>query len=127
MCTRKSGISEDLPGIKDLLNRYVFGGAFASLVLNMPPERAAANSLYAVTSARYPPENSTSGSAGVSSADVGIAKGIDNVSGSGMYTVNQSDDCGPVTYAALQPARTDGTAELVIEDLYTTWKRVLKV
>ena len=122
----KTGIAREMPGFLGIFMRVAIG-TFASLFLNIPPQRASAYSLYLATSARYPPKDTSCGNAGIACGDdAEIAVGIDGKIGSGMYTVNQNgDDCGTATYAALEPMRADGTAERVIEDLHGTWSRVL--
>lgn len=120
-----TGIARDMPGMFGTVARGV--GAVLGPLFYIPSEESGAHHLYFATADRYPPKETTNTSRSmVTSDEMDIARGLNGVTGSGMYSIDQKGECASPTVEQLMMGyQQDGTVDKVWQKTQDDWQRVL--
>lgn len=116
-----TGMSRELTGIVPAITKVLFAPVMA--MLKIPIDETGERQLYFATSARFPPRNHGTGTAGTTDMialgqGVSTAVGADGTPGGGVYSIDyEAEGTSERVQSLLEGLKKDGTADKV-------WKHV---
>lgn len=121
----KSGIGRDAQGVKVIVTMAI-SNLLGSLI-HTPPSECGERQVFFATSAMCPPRERTHAAIGMPlPVDLGVARGTNSKSGSGVYSVSdKGDPASPKVEQLLDEFRRDRTAQKIwdyTEDMGTGFR-----
>jgi hypothetical protein len=121
----KSGISRDAEGLK-MQVIFAVAGFLLAPFLQTPVAECGERHVFLATSAKFLPRKNPRISAGAGMGErLSAARGTDGKPGTGVYSVDNKGESAPSRVETLLAQfRDDGTAQKVIDYLFSDFKRI---
>jgi hypothetical protein len=118
----KSGIARGTTGV---LSAVMTVMKLLGPLIHIPTLESGERHLFFATSARYQAKEAVEEKAVPLSEGVGVAKGIDGIEGSGVYSADQlNESAGPVVVELLERLKKEGFVEKVWEAIEEEFERI---